>query len=230
MRERLPNAHFPVKGVLASSEEAGSRQLNIKSEKRKLKTHTKSIDYLKNGRTPFVVTSESPGPAEYVSQPDFSFLPPPSPLVKPTNKRKQANTVIKNNESEEVLEKNEEAKKEVIADKDIIDTNKTEEVFKDQKKEKKVGVEKEEILVNESGDESSDGGWSSSDEVQVEDIVLDKDDIVIDKTTKKWTKEELNLLWSKYDNNASGQVSFAEIEKAIIEYFPELDNKEVMRQ
>lgn len=224
MRERLPNAHYPVKGVLARSEESGPRQLNIKSQKRKARIHTKSVDYLKNGRTPFVVTSESPGPAEYVLQPDFAFLPPPSPLVKPA-KRKQTKPITEiDSESKGPL---------IIASIDDVPNNtcvSSNEIVLESETNKIEDSANDISSNKQSGDEESeeeDSGWSSSDEV-VEDIVIEEIETVLQ--TKKWTKEELNELWSKYDNNDSGQVSFAEIEKAIIEFFPELDNKEVMRQ
>jgi hypothetical protein len=253
MHERLPNAHFPVHGVLARSEESGPRQMNIKSQKRKPQLHTKSIDYLKNGRTPFVVTSESPGPAKYVSQPDYAFLPPPSPLTKqPPKSKSSPSTGADPAQALNIPTLTVEATTSTVSNKPELEANrnKVEEVGGDQEDQGEDnadddGDDEEEREIDElmndakkggadsnidggdKGDESEDSGWSSSDEM-VEDIIIEE--IGTELQTKKWTKEELNSLWSKYDNNNSGQVSFAEIEKTIVEHFPELDNKEVMRQ
>lgn len=75
----LPNSYFPLQGVLCiSQQQFGSALKNIKSKKRlsqvQLQDHVVSM--LSQGRTPYVVTSATPGPAAYNLQPDFAFVPP----------------------------------------------------------------------------------------------------------------------------------------------------------
>ena len=43
-----------------------------------------------------------------------------------------------------------------------------------------------------------------------------------------WTREELQALWLKYDNNNSGQISLAEIKTAVEESFPEFNDDAVL--
>ena len=76
----LPNAHFPAKGILSIHDISGSKKLNVKSDRRKAKSHTNIKGWMQTGRTPYVVTSETPGPQEYRPTKDPAFEPPLSPM------------------------------------------------------------------------------------------------------------------------------------------------------
>jgi Ca2+-binding EF-hand superfamily protein len=47
-------------------------------------------------------------------------------------------------------------------------------------------------------------------------------------SAQTWSLQELEKMWLQYDNNNSGQISFAEIEEVVVEQYPEFDNKEVI--
>lgn len=45
---------------------------------------------------------------------------------------------------------------------------------------------------------------------------------------QEWTREELQKLWLKYDNNNSGQISLAEIKTCVEEQYPAFNNDQVL--
>jgi nucleoid-associated protein YgaU len=77
-------AHIDVqaRGVLLRSQQRRG-SVNIKSEKRVPQSQTEALDWMGTGRTPYVVTSETPGPAYYQQKPDFNFVGPPDLVPAP---------------------------------------------------------------------------------------------------------------------------------------------------
>lgn len=76
-----------------------------------------------------------------------------------------------------------------------------------------------------SGDEGS--GESDAEADQKKSLVAADGGMEVNMGSQQWSLSELERLWLQYDNNNSGQISFAEIEKVVVEQYPEFDNKEV---
>jgi hypothetical protein len=95
-------------------------------------------------------------------------------------------------------------------------------------------------IRSEEEDEEDDNGWSGdegSDELseageagRKNASVAADGGMAVDMGSQTWTLQELEALWLQYDNNNSGQISFAEIEKVVVEQYPEFDNKEASTQ
>jgi len=95
-------------------------------------------------------------------------------------------------------------------------------------------------VSSEEEDEEDDNGWSGdegSDESSEAGEAGGKNASVaadggmaVDMGSQTWTLQELEALWLQYDNNNSGQNLFAEIEKVVVEQYPEFDNKEASTQ
>lgn len=95
-------------------------------------------------------------------------------------------------------------------------------------------------VSSEEEDEEDDNGWSGDEgsdesseagEAGRENASVAADGgMAVDMGSQTWTLQELEVLWLQYDNNNSGQISFAEIEKVVVEQYPEFDNKEASTQ
>jgi len=94
----------------------------------------------------------------------------------------------------------------------------------------------------EDEDEEDDNGWSGDESSEDEGRAASQKKTPGDggssndggsgnampgMSTQTWSLQELEKMWLQYDNNNSGQISFAEIEKVVVEQYPEFDNKEV---
>ena len=275
------NPNFPVQGVLAVGQQHyGSAKLNIKSEKRKAQSHIRNLPYLAKGRTPYVVTSESPGPAGYETAPDFSFVHPEAwekmRHPQPAGKEAPAPRATKKGADGAVVREGGGAHGEapaaagyggaaaeaaVGAEVDgaepggapVSDLGQNPQLpsrpdISEAGQEADTASAAAEVAApggdeDEDDDDDDDDGWSRDEDEEgaAETEEEDEEDQDDDEDgggeggtggappeEKKWTPEELHELWLMYDNNNSGQISFAEIEKAVVEHFPEFDNREAL--
>jgi len=89
--------------------------------------------------------------------------------------------------------------------------------------------------VEDEDDEEDDNGWSGDESSEDEGGAKQKGNdggsgsgAMPGMSAQTWSLQELEKMWLQYDNNNSGQISFAEIEEVVVEQYPEFDNKEVI--